>query len=626
MGYAFLEKINIGGVGIKNRVALLAMAKMLCSADNYVTDRYLSYYTKYAKNDVGLIIPGAMIIDNDWPSKLPFQPGIYHDQFLSGLRTLTEAVQGYGSKIFFQLWHPGKVPYTPGQVPKSINELSIDEIADIIGKYEAAAIRAKKVGADGIEIQLCHTYLGNQFLSKAFNQRTDEYGVQTLHYRMKFAHEVISRVKSASSLPVIVKLNGNDFAEDGITPNEAVLISIELEKLGADMISVSAGGALTDLTGMSSTGNREEGWKVPYAAQIKKMVNIPVMATGSIRHPRLADTYICEGKCDMIGLGRGLVAEPEWVKKAALGQEDDIRYCISCMNCFNYIPEGTACCSVNPYALREKEEVPLGINGDQKRVVVIGAGPAGLEAATTLAKRGYKVCVFEKDNKLGLMMRIAATPPDKSRIYWQLDYYEKQLQGLGIEMRYNTAATLSEIEALSPYAVVVATGSIPSIPPVPGCNRSNVLEVRDYLVDQPEIKNKKVLVVGAGQTGIETADMLAGMGNTVMIADMIDIPTTMRVEHKLAYQSAVKSGVQFYMKHRLEELGDSTATFINLDNNEEAVFDYDYVILSVGVKSNNTLFHEIEARFDRVYSIGDSNQIGKIADAVLAGNRIGCTL
>lgn len=609
----------------------LAMAKYLSDPEGYVTDRQIEYYKSLAEGGTGLIIPGAMIIDPEWPSVLPMQAGLHDDKFIPGLKKLADAVHKAGAKIFFQPWHPGQVAYTPGKTPKTINELTKEEIKDIQNKYFEAAKRVKAAGADGIEYQMCHNYIGAQFLSPHFNKRQDEYGVRSIEDQTRFSLEVIQRIKEAAGndFPISVKINGSDFVPDGITPELAAKVAPILEQAGVSMLSVSGGGSETLLTGMSAGGEQPEGWKVPFAQTVKAAVKkIPVAATDSIRHPDFADQCIKDGKCDMIGMGRGLLAEHEWVNKAQSGKEDEMRNCISCMYCFNYCPPGNSGCSVNPFALREYEKTEINKDGRGRVVAIAGAGPAGLEAAVTLAERGFKPVIFEKESEIGGMVRLATVPPDKYKLGWQIEYYKKAIDRLGIEVKLNTEATEENLKAINPYAVVVASGSLPIVPAIPGIDKENVLAVRDVLTSKPNITGQNIVVIGSGLTGVETAEMFKEMGNKVIVVEMLPAPDPLNtpLEQLLALGKAQFKGVEIKNGHKLIEIQDREIIVEDLANNKTFLIPADYVVLSIGVKSNQEFYKKINRNFTKVYNIGDSDQTGKIVNAVLAGSKLGYEL
>lgn len=636
MEYKFLEPIKVGEVQIKNRIMYLAMAKMLSNLDGTVSEKDIAYIKSIAEGGVGVIVPGAMVIDPEWPSVLPMQFGIYSDHFITGLQTLTETSHAAGSKIFFQLWHPGQVAYSASKTPPTVNDLTIEQIHEIQNKYVLAAQRAKKAGADGIEFQICHNYLAAQFLSPLFNHRTDEYGIGSVDDQIRFSVETIALIKKAigPELALSVKLQGSDEMEGGITVDLATKVAPKIEEAGASMICVSAGGTLTGLNSMSGDCVKEDGWKVPLARAVKQVVNIPVCATDTLRKPGMVDKIIRDGSCDMVGMGRTIFAEREWVKKVKEGRENELRYCISCMNCFNYTMIGRSGCNVNPFALRELEQKPLTEDGKGRTVVIVGAGPAGLEAAVTLAERNFKPIVFESEGTIGGMLRLAKNPPHKERIGWMIDYYEDAIKRLSIDIKLNTLITLEMINNLNPYAVVISAGTKESKIPIPGVDGENVYQSRDVLLHNQNFTGKNVTVIGAGLTGIESALLLAETGNQVTVLDILDqpnmktvmLPMGTPIEMLFELERAIKSGIDLKYKSKICEITNNAVIAENIETNEKIVIASDVVVLSTGVKANTDLYDKLISTRSKVYKIGDANFIGKIGTAVTAGNKLGYTL
>lgn len=372
-----LSPLKIGNMEVKNRVMLLAMGKMMDNIDHTVGEKNIGFVENLAKNNVGLIIPTAMAVTDNYPSKGFMCAALFDDMFIPGLSKLTAAAHKYGSKIAFQLWHPGLSPYgcSPEEV-KAPQDWTMEEIKTLQREFADAAVRAKKAGADAVEFHLAHNYLAENFLSPLFNKRTDEYGADTTENALRFSLEAIAMIREAcgEDYPILTKINGSDVVPGGVTTERLVEAAVLLEKAGIAMISVSAGGGLSDFTGMSDDGKRPEGWKVPLAEAVKKAVSIPVCATGSIRHAEYAEGILAGGKCDMIGLGRGLVAEPEFVTKIEQGRVCEMRHCISCMTCVGVFAPGVAGCSINPLSQREYENIQLKEDGDGRTVVVVGSG------------------------------------------------------------------------------------------------------------------------------------------------------------------------------------------------------------------------------------------------------------
>lgn len=644
MSHTFLEPIQIGNVTVKNRVMFLAMAKTISNFDGSVSQRDIDYIESVAAGGVGIVIPGAMIVDPTWPSVLPLQPGLYDDRFIPRLRLLVKAAHKHDAKILFQLWHPGATNYS-GVQPKTVDELTVEEIKEIEAKFVAAAKRAMAAGADGVEFQTCHGYLACQFISPLFNHRTDEYGWEKLEDRTRFAVETLTEIRRVIGPNKIlsVKMQGFDYpkgegpnGQDGITPEQAAQVAPYLEKAGADVISVSAGGTIyhqDDI--MSGDVHRAEGWKVPAAELVKKTVSIPVAATGSIRHPDFVDQIIGEGKVDMVGMGRGILAEREWVKKCAEGREDELRYCISCMNCFNvglFQYEQTNC-SVNPFALREGSKRPFDDVGDGRVVAIIGAGPAGMEAAVTLKQRGFTPVVFDKGTELGGNLHIAKKPPFKGKFEWAVDYYKSMFRKLGIETRLGKEVSAEEVLSLRPYSVLVATGSNPMNPPIPGLDQVPVYQSHDVLVQDIRFEGKKIVVLGGGITGLETALFINRQGgNEVFVVDMLpEWPVAMtdlryQQEALLEVRHCNDQGVKLFYDNKVVKHADGKIIAESTKDGHITELPADVVIMSLGVRSNDALYQELLTKHPSVWKAGDALAIGKINKAVLHGSKFGYAL
>lgn len=623
-----LSPIRLGNLEVSNRLVLLAISVGLSNQDFSVSQRELDFYESIAKGGAGLLIHGALRIDKQWPSHLPCEAGIFHDGFVDGLSELTRRVHQHGTKIIFQLWHPGVVQYfmEEGEV-KPVGELTKEEIADIISKYVSAAVRAKQAGADGVEVQLCHNYLCGQFLTPAFNTRTDEYSAEPLENGMRFPLEVIAAIKEACGpeYPILVKVNGSDFMEGGMDIQRTVACLPYLEKAGVDLITVSAGGELSTLTGMSGDGRRAEGWKVEMAEEVKRHTTIPVCATGSIRHPDYMEKILDQGQCDMVGIARGLLADPEIGRKIMEGREDEIRHCISCMHCFDcYSGSGEGLCTVNPSAGFDAGLVALKENGDNQLVYVIGAGPAGLECAVTLAKRKYRVVVLEREGRIGGSILLAARPNGKAKMEWMIDYYRRMAEKLGVEIRLNAQVNVEELLDSNPYGVVVATGSDEAILPIPGLDLPFVHSVRDILRDLPYIARKKIVVLGAGLTGLETATTYAEAGNDVTIVDMMKpvAPEEMQTHNALQLGYAQDAGVAIHMEHKLVRVEDHRVVVENLQTNQQVAFDADYVFNAMGVRANVSVWEQLQGAACKVGRIGDASKPGPAVNAIGDGYKL----
>lgn len=631
--YSFLKPISIGKLVLDNRIAYLAMAKRL-SREGVPTDKWYDYYMSCAMGGVGLLFLGAHVIDMDWDTGEGTQPlmlkpgnGPFFRRLINDIHAKTKA------KVFVQLNHGGYIvkKMSDGKLKKvpAMTESSIDKIHDVINKYRLSAIMAKACGADGVEYQLCHNYSGAQFFSPLFNKRNDEYGCQNLENSLRFTVEAINAIKEGcgQDFPVCIKIQGSDFVTGGITPEISEKAAVYLEETcPVELYSIGGGGYATLITGMSGDGECEEGWKVHIAERMKKAVKkTPVMANDNIRTPAFADRIISEGRSDMIGMGRGMFAERMWVNKVKEGREDELRYCVSCEHCLNAPKEGVSKCTVNPLALFDEKEIHDIIkNGEGRKIAIIGAGPSGLEAAVTLAQRGFKPIIFEANDKIGGMIHAAASPIGKDKFYNQIRYYENMVKKLKIDVRLGEEASIERIKEIEPYKVIVATGSAPIIPRVPGVDLPHVFQARNLMLKKENIKGKSIVVVGAGQTGLEVAYNYAKTGNKVIVIDMIppiDFSKVL-VERTLATVKAMKAGIELKFNTKIINIEESTITVENTETCEKTRLESDIVILSIGCNPVRALYEELCKEFGEVYNIGDSDMIGTICEAVTAGSKI----
>lgn len=547
-----LEPLKVGNMELRNRVILSAMAKYFCT-NGYIGHEYIEYYRTIAHGGTAMITPGIMCVEPKWYGQHE-QPFLNDDKYIPGLKAAIDAVHGEGAKFSCQLWMPGHLPYTQADYietngPKlvAVNYMSREMIGEMQQKYVEAAIRCAKAGTDAIEWHMAHNYLPEQFYSPYFNHRTDEYGQQSVENSMRFAREAIALTRKTlddagySHVELTAKLNGSEIINDDITPEILAASAKELEKAGISLITVNGGGGLTRLEGMSGDGHRPEGWKVKYAEIVKNAVSIPVAASGNLKHPSYVDAIINDGKCDLVALGRTSICDPQWVNKCKAGREDLIRYCLSCMHCVYALPADVCGCTMNPRCRREAfaprvEDTPH--TGDGRKVMVIGAGPAGCLAAITLAQRGFKPILCDKNDYIGGMMLPAGMPIGKQEFQNGINYYSNMLRELKVDVRLNTEVTAELIKAEAPYAVISAVGSYEFIPPIKGADGDNVLGVRRYIVERPEIRDKKVVVLGCGQTGLEAAHMLAALGNDVTEVEMQERAFITLLEHKLDLEYA----------------------------------------------------------------------------------------
>lgn len=621
-----LEPLKVGNMELRNRVILSAMAKYFCT-NGYIGREYIEYYRTIAHGGTAMITPGIMCVDPKWYGQHE-QPFLNDDKYIPGLKAAIDAVHGEGAKFSCQLWMPGHLPYTQADYietngPKlvAVNYMSREMIGEMQQKYVEAAIRCAKAGTDAIEWHMAHNYLPEQFYSPYFNHRTDEYGAQNVENAMRFSLEIIDRIKKeCPDVEIVAKMNGTDCHEGEASMEWLGNAAVMLEQHGVSLITVNGGGVMSRLTGMSADGNQEEGWKVKYAEVVKNRVNIPVAACGSLRHPDYIDGIINDGKCDAVALGRQLFAEPEFCNKIAQGREDELKYCVSCMHCLTKTPFGPTQpgCTMNPRGRREYCMADtLNVNGDGLPVAVVGAGPAGLEAAVTLTKRGFDVTVFEKSDRLGGAVNLADAPIGKYKLGWLIDYYERMIKKLNIRVKLNTECTAEVLREMKPYAVFVATGSDEFIPPIEGITSENVISVRDYIAQKPEISGKKVVVLGAGQTGLEAARMLAA-GNDVTVIDMMPDAIPANTDHRLDLFYAKDAGVKTLLGHKILRINADSVAAADVNSGAEKLVPCDIVVVALGVRPVTGLYDEVKDEFENVIKLGDSVKPGFIVHATTA--------
>lgn len=627
--YSFLEPIQIGNKVFKNRIIYPAMGKHLATKDGFVTDEYIAYFTSVAKGGVSALVTGIQVIDPTWHYISDRQSWLCDDKYIPGLKKLTQAVHEEDCYIFFQPWHSGQAGQPTGvgaAKPKTCNDFTVEEIHQIQEMWFQASKRAKEAGADGIEFHCAHTYLPSQFLSPYFNHRTDQYGSKTVEDSMRFTIEIIERIQrelADDSFMVIAKINGDDFVEGGTDLARAKEACILLEKAGVKMITVNGGGAITRVECMSDNGVQPEGWKVRLAEGVKSVVGIPVVASGSLRHPEYVDRIIREGRCDLAAIGRGIFAEREWVKKCEEGREDQLRYCISCMYCFTTAPDGVSGCSVNPFAKRELNVPEIIKDGNQRKVLIIGAGPSGLEAAITLAEREFQVVLADQKDWIGGQVHYAVMPPNKGKLKWMLEYYDKQIQRLGITLRLGQEINHDFIREQNPYVVIFATGSKEFVPQIPGINGPMVFSAKEMFeqINAGATLSGKSVIIGAGLTGIELAHLIQSHGGQVEIYELKDRPAVMPMELKLALQSAEQDGVKVYYGKRILSIENGILKVEDKETGRRDEVIADRIIRSMGIIEERSLYESLKAE-DVPYllvTVGDCRKTGKISTAVQSG-------
>ncbi|MBR4161922.1 MAG: FAD-dependent oxidoreductase [Solobacterium sp.] len=628
------EPGKIGNLELKNRIVMPAMGCSLAEVSGEAGQRMIKYYADRAKGGAGLIITEITRVDDETGVGTPNQLSVTNTHMIAQLSRLAEAVHAYDTKIFVQLHHPGnqtpsrliggKQPVSASDVTcKVIGEqprpLTTEEVEGMVKKFVTGAVIAQKAGIDGVEIHAAHGYLVSQFLSPHTNKREDKYG-GSFEGRMRFVTEIIKGIQMycGPRFPISVRMNGNDYLPDGIDDEEGIRIAKYLEALGVQCINVSCGMYDSGST-IIEPSYYAEGWKKHLGGNIRKAINIPVIAVDNIKHPSFAEQMLEEGNCDFVGIARGHLADPNWGAKAKAGEDKLIRKCLGCMECFRILNDGLPLgCTLNPVLGREFEwgDEKLVKNGEGRTVAVIGGGPAGMQASVTLAKRGFKVVLFEASGKLGGTVNLAAVPPFKGMLNEFIETQEEELKKYGVEVKLNTKAGLQEVKETGAEAVFLAAGGRPIVPNLPGIEKA--LTAEDVLAGTAEVKGENVVVIGGGVTGLETAEYLA-KDHKVTVVEMMDkvggnlYPSvTMHL-----VQEIMKTGGMIAKGKALTEVKDQEVTVKDMKTNEVANIPAETTVLAMGVRADREAYAELkEAYGDHLILVGDANKPGQIYDAL----------
>lgn len=678
MSYDMLfSPMKIGNVEIKNRIVMAPMCMGFGQYNGCATETMMDYYEERAKGGVGLIFTEITRINDITGASSFGQLGMSHDYQIPALREMADRIHKHNCKIMVELHHPGRqnlglmigtvpicnigsklmgnlytkiltqtvipqgkklqdkhiVPRTVApskcersKMSDSVNrELSVKEIKRIICQFVEGAVRVKKAGCDGVELHAAHGYLIQQFLSPNTNKRTDQYG-GSLENRMRFLLEIIDGIRSNCSkdFPIVVRLTVDEMYSEigqngkGYNLEEGIKMAKILNDKGIDAIDVSSAAYDTFNYWLEPT-TFTPGWRKYLASEVKKVVDIPVIAANLIRSPKQAEMQLEEGTQDFISLGRPLIADPHWPNKVKSGDEKLIKRCVCCLYCFESMMKGAykythGNCSVNPFVGREN--VSLKQNGNGRKVLIIGAGCAGLTAAELLSKRGFDVTVLEKESKQGGQLNLASKPPHKEKINWVCEDLLSNAINSGAKVLFNTKADKDIIASYSPEIVITATGGNAIHPK--SFNGDNVVTVTQVLNGDIDISNKKVAVIGSGMTGLETSELLVSKGNKVTVVEMADkiAPGAWFQQLDDALPVLEKAGTQFLTSHKLLSVSSSGIELENLKENKAVAIKVDLVVLSLGVRSDNSLYNDIKNSDSyKVYNIGDSKKIGRIANA-----------
>ncbi|WP_195924242.1 oxidoreductase [Sarcina ventriculi] len=648
--------LTVKNMTIKNRIVMTPMGTNYGEQNGEMSFLHMDYYEQRAKGGVGLIIVENASVDSPQGSNGTTQLRIDHDNYIPRLFKLCETVHSHGACIAVQINHAGasalssRINMQPvsasnlpskkgGEIPRPLQK---EEITAIVKKYGEAAKRAQVAGFDAVEIHAGHSYLISQFLSPTTNNRTDEFG-GSKENRARFAKMVMDEVRSqvGPMFPIMIRISADELVEGGNTLEDTLEL-LEYFAEEADIINVSAG--LTGSIQYQIDANYlKDGWRSFMAKAVKEKFNKPVITTGNIRNPKIAEKILEDGDADLIGMGRGLIAEPEWVNKVESGREDELRKCISCnIGCAGHRIgiNRPIRCTINP-AINigegyKKEKIKNSCN-----VVVIGGGTAGLEAACTAAEVGCTTFLIEKKDVLGGLAHEISKIPDKNRLADFPNYLINRASKLNnLFVFKNREADIKFIDSLNPNIIVNATGSNPLLPPIKGLKEamekenSKVASIKEMIENIPnypeDMTGKKVVVIGGGAVGLDVVEFFAPRNAKISIVEMQpvigkDLDPVTKVQTSTLIE---KHDVLELTNTALLEVKDNSFIVRRDGKEEELEFDYGFVCL--GMRANAPVLESLRENFDsskvEIVNIGDSVRARRIIEGVQEGRNILNTL
>jgi 2,4-dienoyl-CoA reductase-like NADH-dependent reductase (Old Yellow Enzyme family)/thioredoxin reductase len=625
-----LQPGKIGGITIKNRIVMPAMGTNYVSHNGQVTRQMIDYYCERAGGGPGLVIVEVACVDSPVGRVGDRQLLISDDSHIPGLKELASAIQKEGARAAIQLHHAGgattiaaagQQPVAPSPIPRMPSadqprELTVAEIKILTSRFASAALRAKEAGFDGVEIHAAHVYLLAQFLSSRYNQRQDEYG-GSLENRARFFLEVVRSVREAvgKDYPVWCRLNGTESGK-GITVEDAVITSKMAVSAGVDAINLSAEPPIR-------SSYFQDGWGLSMVTEVKKAVSVPVFAVGRL-NLNMGNDAIRDGIADFICIGRQFITDPEFISKTLNRQAGDIRPCLHCNICIvEHVMEGKKLeCTVNSSVGKEKDHRLLQAI-EPKRVLIVGGGPAGMEAARIAAMRGHDIILYEKNNSLGGQLLVAALPPHKTEIKLLKDYLIRQLDKPNIHIRLGAEFSSYILDREKPDVVVFATGSVPATPSIKGLETVKTHFAANVLSDNTGIE-REVVIIGGGSAGCETAVFLAQRGHSVTIIELLSEPARdLNLSLRLPLLNSLSSNnVNILTGSKINEIFPDGRINISRDNTQIDI-KADSIILSAGVEPNNKTAVALHDKLPEYYIVGDARRPSRIKEAITDGNYVG---
>ena len=628
--------IRIGNTTIKNRIFMPPLSTNLAN-HGYVTDALVEHYSNRAKGGVGLIITEVTTVEPVY-TYLPGDMSIYDDSYIPGWKKLVDGVHQYDCKILSQLFHPAymafPIPGTPQLIaPSNVGPyyarsaprpVTVEEIHTIVKQFGEAAHRFQIAGGDGVEIQCAHAHgLLGGFLTPLYNKRTDEYGGD-INGRLRITLEVIREVRKmcGDDFIIDVRISGDEYSDGGLTLNDQIYVCKQLEKEGVNFIHVSGGNTIKRGSSMPAPGTSP----APHAhaaEEIKKFVHIPIATVARINEPWIAEELIANGRTDICMIGRPNLCDSEFANKAFAGKTDDIRPCIGCGRCLTGIMFGKPIsCTVNPSV----ESSYIEPAAEKKKILVIGGGPAGMEAAYVAKKRGHEVVLCEKTGELGGLLRIAAVPISKQELCKVIKFMRRRLEQENVEIRMNCEVTPEMLaNEFADYEIICSSGAKPKM--ISAFQGFKQVMTADDILSGKGFPGKNIVILGGGSVGCETADYLAPLINDLFPANrrvtIIEMTNSLMTGEGGAAKSRLtrrlmEKGVEVCFNSQVTGVTETTITYKNTKTGVETVIDdADTLVFAVGYDPVTLTFPE-EIIPERIHLIGDCSKVGNLKDAISA--------
>lgn len=630
--------ITLGHVTFRNRMFSAPMGGTDITADCSVGPRTPGFYELRAKGGAAAVTASELVVHPKTDASHMFHLDLTTPGCLADWTFLADAVARHGAVPSVELSHSGQYAGTylvdkdkkkgltqygpsdwvrPDGIP--VKALTKEQIDDIVKAYGETAALAKRVGFRMVMVHGGHGWLVNQFLSPAFNHRTDEYG-GSLENRLRFVREVLQSVRDAvgPGFPIEFRMSGAELFEGGYTLEDGCEIAHGVEEL-VDLIHVSAGSYQFGFFTTHLPMFAPHGANVYLAAEIKKHVSKPVATIGALNDPAQMEEIIASGKADVVEMARALLADPELPNKIVAGREDEIVRCLRCFTCMAERPTtGTRRCTVNPLIGREIEGTEILPAAQKKRVVVVGGGVGGMKAAVTAAQRGHSVTLLEKTDELGGILKSEQALPFKYEMYQLGLTLALQCELAGVEVRLNTSATPELLEALAPEALILAVGSTPIVPPLPGIHGDNVVVVNNYYLEKDKVGDS-VVVLGGGLAGCECAVHLGTEGKTVHLVELRDsLAADCNIRHRPILMQQVDKYCTTHLKHTGLRVTAAGLVCKDADGNEVAI-PAQTVICAAGQRADRNTVDALRGCAPWVREIGDCAYVSNITNAVYQG-------